>query len=188
MGKPEVKQRAVFLDRDGVINKPIIQHGKPYPPAQVNDFEIYADVAPGIERLREAGYLLIVVTNQPDVARGKQKREVVEAIHEKMLTILPQIASIEVCWHGGAEWADPCECRKPQPGMLLRAARALNIDLSQSFVIGDRWQDIDCGQAAGCRTVLIDRDYSESLQQIPNWSVSSFTEAVEAILLSTVRS
>src|SRR5262249_52272201 len=109
MGKPEVKRRAVFLDRDGVINKPIIQAGKPYPPARANDFEIYEDVVAGINRLREAGYLLVVVTNQPDVARGRQTRDVVEAIHQRMLEMLPQIARVEVCWHAGDEWADPCE-------------------------------------------------------------------------------
>src|SRR3954462_3121527 len=117
MGKPEVKPRAVFLDRDGVINKPIIQNGKPYPPADVNEFKIYEDVILGLDRLRAAGYLLIVVTNQPDAARGKQTRAAVEAINQKMLETLPQITRIEVCWHAGAEWADPCECRKPHPGM-----------------------------------------------------------------------
>jgi len=185
MGKSEIKRRAVFLDRDGVINKPIIQHGRPYPPKQVKDFEIYDDVVTGVERLCDAGYLLIVVTNQPDVARGRQAREVIEAIHQEMLTILPQITRVEVCWHAGAEWQDPCECRKPQTGMLLRAAEALNINLNQSFVVGDRWRDIDCGRAAGCRTVFIDRNYSESLKQIPDWRVQTFTEAVEAILLAT---
>jgi D-glycero-D-manno-heptose 1,7-bisphosphate phosphatase len=99
-----------------------------------------------------------------------------------MVGILPQIAGVEVCWHAGVEWEDPCDCRKPQPGMVLRAAKALNIDLAQSFLIGDRWRDVDCGHNAGCRTVFIDRNYSEALKQQPDWTVLSFSEAVETIL------
>jgi D-glycero-D-manno-heptose 1,7-bisphosphate phosphatase len=182
MGKHEITRRAVFLDRDGVINKPVVREGRPHPPAEVKDFELYDDVRAGCARLEAAGYLLLVVTNQPDVARGRQTRAVVEAMHRKMLEALPQIARIEVCWHAGASWADPCDCRKPQPGMVLRAAKALDIDLSESFLIGDRWRDIDCGYDAGCRTIFIDRNYSESFKQVPNWSVRSFAQAVEVIL------
>ncbi len=182
MGKHEITQRAVFLDRDGVINKPVIRRGRPYPPKELNDFEVYEDVAAGSARLDAAGYLLVVVTNQPDVARGRQTRAAVEAMHRKMLEALPQIARVEVCWHAGDKWADPCDCRKPQPGMVLRGAKALHVDLSQSFLIGDRWQDIDCGHSAGCRTVFIDRNYSEALKRPPDWSVQSFGQAVEVIL------
>ena len=182
MGKHDITRRAVFLDRDGVINKPIIRQGRPYPPGEVNDFEVYEDVAAGCAQLKAAGYLLVVVTNQPDVARGRQTRTAVDAMHRKMLEALPQIARVEVCWHAGADWADPCDCRKPRPGMVLRAAKALNIDLSQSFLIGDRWQDVDCGHGAGCRTIFIDRNYCEALKQPPNWSVQSFGQAVEVIL------
>jgi len=182
MGKHEVKWRAVFLDRDGVINKPVIRDGRPYPPASVEEFEIYEDVGAGCARLESAGFLLIVVTNQPDVARGTQTRAVVDAMHERMLAALPAITQLEVCWHAGAQWADPCDCRKPEPGMVLRAAQTLEIDLSESFLVGDRWQDIDCGHAAGCRTILINRNYSEALRQSPDWTVDSFGQAVEVIL------
>ena len=182
MGKHEIERRAVFLDRDGVINKPVIREGKPYPPAEVNEFEVYEDVVAGVARLDAAGFLVVVITNQPDVARGKQTRAAVDAIHRKMLDTLPRIARLEVCWHAGANWGEPCNCRKPQPGMVLRAAKALNIDVSQSFLIGDRWRDIDCGHGAGCRTVFIDRNYSEQLEQPPDWSVHSFGQAVEVIL------
>ena len=175
-------RRAVFLDRDGVINKPVVREGRPHPPAEVEDFELYQDVPTGCARLEAAGYLLVVVTNQPDVARKAQSRAVVDAMHRKMLDVLPQIARVEVCWHAGVEWADPCDCRKPQPGMVLRAAKALNIDLTQSFLIGDRWRDIDCGRSAGCRTVFIDRNYSETLKQPPDWTVQSFGQAIEVIL------
>jgi D-glycero-D-manno-heptose 1,7-bisphosphate phosphatase len=182
MGEHEIGRRAVFLDRDGVINKPMVREGRPHPPAEVRDFELYEGVTAGCARLEAAGYLLVVVTNQPDVARGAQTRAVVDAMHRQMLDALPQIARVEICWHAGADWGDSCDCRKPQPGMVLRAAKALDIDLTQSFLIGDRWRDIDCGHGAGCRTVFIDRNYSEALKQPPDWSVQSFSQAVEVIL------
>lgn len=182
MGEHEIRRRAVFLDRDGVINKPLVRDGRPYPPAEARDFELYEDVATGCAKLEAAGYLLVVVTNQPDVARKTQAREAVEEMHRKMREALPQIARVEVCWHAGAAWDDPCDCRKPQPGMVLRAAEALNIDLSQSFLIGDRWRDVDCGHNAGCRTIFVDRNYAEALQQQPDWTVKSFGQAVEVIL------
>jgi D-glycero-D-manno-heptose 1,7-bisphosphate phosphatase len=186
MGEHQVRQRAVFLDRDGVINKPVIREGRPHPPAEVKDFELYEDVSAGCAQLEAASYLLVVVTNQPDVARGTQTRTEVDAMHRKMLDALPQIARVEVCWHAGADRADPCDCRKPRPGMVLRAAKELSIDLSQSFLIGDRWQDVDCGHDAGCRTIFIDRHYSEALKQPPDWSVQSFGQAVEVILRTNV--
>jgi D-glycero-D-manno-heptose 1,7-bisphosphate phosphatase len=182
MGERKVGRRAIFLDRDGVINRPVVREGRPYPPAEVEDFALYEDVVAGCARLAAAGYLLIVVTNQPDVARGTQTREVVDAMHRKMMEALPEIARVEVCWHAGADHGDPCDCRKPEPGMVLRAAKALDLDLDQSFLIGDRWRDVDCGYRAGCRTVFIDHDYSEQLRQPPDWSVNSFGRAVEVIL------
>jgi D-glycero-D-manno-heptose 1,7-bisphosphate phosphatase len=182
MGKHEVTRRAVFLDRDGVLNRPLVKEGRPYPPARVEEFELYPDVAEGCAQLDAKGFLLIVVTNQPDVGRGTQTIEAVEAMHRKMLADLPHIARVEVCWHAGSKWADPCTCRKPQPGMLLRAAEALNIDLGRSFLIGDRWRDIDCARAAGCRTVFIDRGYSETLRSPPDWTVKTFAQAVDVIL------
>jgi D-glycero-D-manno-heptose 1,7-bisphosphate phosphatase len=182
MGEHEIKWRAVFLDRDGVINKPVVREGRPYPPAEARDFELYEDVAAGCARLEAAGYLLVVVTNQPDVARGAQTRAAVDAMHQKMLDVLPQIARVEICWHAGADWGDLCDCHKPEPGMILRAAKELDIDLTQSFLVGDRWRDIDCGHGAGCRTVFIDRNYSEALRQPPDWSVKSFGQAVQVIL------
>jgi D-glycero-D-manno-heptose 1,7-bisphosphate phosphatase len=187
MGEHEIARRAVFLDRDGVLNRPLVREGRPYPPARVEDFEIYEDVSAGCEQLSSAGFLLVVVTNQPDVNRGTQRREIVEAMHHKMLAALSQIARIEVCWHAGKKWADPCNCRKPQPGMVVRAAKALDIDLDRSFLIGDRWRDVDCGRAAGCRTVFIDRGYSETLRSPPDWTVKTFAQAVDVILHASDR-
>ncbi len=183
MGEHEIARPAVFLDRDGVLNKSVIRDGgRPFPPHELEDFELYDDVPDGCARLAAAGYPLVVVTNQPDPARGTQKREVIEAMNRKMLEWLPQIVHVEVCWHAGSEYGDDCECRKPRPGMLLNSAKLLNLDLPRSVMVGDRWRDIDAGHAAGCRTVFIDRGYSEKLRQQPDWTVTSFGQAVDVIL------
>jgi D-glycero-D-manno-heptose 1,7-bisphosphate phosphatase len=170
--------RAVFLDRDGVINPSVVRDGKPYPPSTIEDFEIYPEVAEACRRLKKAGYLLVVATNQPDVGRGTQSQAVVEAMHAKMCAALP-IDRVEVCYHSGHS---PCACRKPSPGMLLQAAQALSIDLFRSFMVGDRWRDIDCGHAAGCVTVFIDRGYSEELRQKPDFIAKNLGLAADLIL------
>ena len=174
-------RRAVFLDRDGVINRPVVRDGLPYPPDKVEEFDIYADVPAGCRQLRAAGFVLVVATNQPDVGRGTQTREQVEAIHAAMQAALPEIERVEVSYDpGGSGPAAPR--RKPAPGMLLDAATALDLSLAGSFMVGDRWRDVDCGQAAGCRTVFLDRGYQEALRQPPDFTVGSFAEAVEVIL------
>ena len=174
-------RRAVFLDRDGVLNQPVVRNGLPFPPQRLAEFRVYDDVPSGCARLKAAGFLLVVVTNQPDVGRGRQARGEVEAMHEKLRAILPTLDAIEVCWHAGEKYGDPCDCRKPRPGMLLRAAAQFQVDLKQSFLIGDRWRDIDCARAAGCTAVFIDRAYAESIRSLPEIRVRSFAEAVDAV-------
>jgi D-glycero-D-manno-heptose 1,7-bisphosphate phosphatase len=176
--------RAVFLDRDGVINRPIVVDGKPYPPRTLAEFEVLPGVARACTDLKTAGYFLVVVTNQPDVSRGTLKKEAVEAIHEAMVQQLP-IDRIEVCYHAGAKFGERCECRKPQPGMLIRAAAVLDIDLSRSFMVGDRWRDIDCGKLAGCKTIFIDWGYQEELREQPDFRANSLTKAVRWICRSS---
>ncbi len=173
-------RRAVFLDRDGVINRALVRDGKPYPASNVEEFELLPGVADACEKLKQAGFLLVVATNQPDVGRGGLPREAVEAIHRFMREKLP-LDRVEVCYHPGKGESE-CECRKPRPGMLLRAARDLGIELKNSWMIGDRWRDIDCGHAAGCRTILIDYGYSEELRQPPNFKATSLLEAAQIIL------
>ena len=129
MEKHEVARRAVFLDRDGVLNRPVVRNGQPHPPFCVEDFELYDDVADGCRRLKTAEFLLIVISNQPDVGRGTQSREAVEAMHTKMRSALPSLDRIEICYHAGERYGEPCDCRKPRPGMILRAAADLKIDL-----------------------------------------------------------
>ena len=171
---------AVFLDRDGIINRALERDHRPYPPVSLNEFEILPDVSAACARLKQACFLLVVVTNQPDVGRGTLKREIVETIHAGMCRQLP-IDRVEVCYHPG-RGASECDCRKPKPGMLLRAARKLGVDLAQSWMVGDRWRDIDCGHAAGCRTIFIDRGYAEELRQKPHFSAGNLAQAADIIL------
>jgi D-glycero-D-manno-heptose 1,7-bisphosphate phosphatase len=182
MTKPGL-QRAVFLDRDGVIVRALEREGKPYPPASLAEVEILPGVPAACARLKEAGFLLVVATNQPDVGRGTLAREVVESIHAHLSRALP-LDRVEVCYHAG-RGAPECDCRKPRPGMLLRAARELNVDLRASWMVGDRWRDVDCGHAAGCRTVFLDYGYQEALRQAPDFTCRSLIEAAEIILGSS---
>ena len=182
MGKHEVTRRAIFLDRDGVLNRAVVRDGRPYPPANVEEFELYDDVLAGCERLKNAGFLLVVASNQPDVGRGSQSRAIAEAINNKLVQLIPFLDRIEVCFHAGEGYGENCDCRKPKPGMLFHAAELLNIDLPGSYMIGDRWQDVDCAKAAGCRAIFIDHQYAEPLRQKPDVTVGTFSEAVAAVL------
>ena len=162
------KQKAVFLDRDGTINKYVgfLRN--------IDDFELLPGVADAIKAINASGYLAIVVTNQPVIARGEVSIAELEEIHNKMETLLGQegayLDAIYYCPHHphkGYEGERPeykieCDCRKPKPGMLLQAAEDFNIDLSKSWMVGDGENDVKAGQAAGCRTVLIgDGEYGQ---------------------------
>ena len=174
---------AVFLDRDGTLNRQVIRDGKPYPPATLAEFDLFPGVPAACTLLAAAGYALVVATNQPDVGRGAQPQAVVEAMHAKLQELVPEISRVEVCYAPGQGLAHPeNRRRKPEPGMLLDAARNLGLDLARSWIIGDRWRDIDCGKRAGVRTVFIDFGYAEELQAPPDFTVSSFPEAARIIL------
>ena len=179
----DLPRRAVFLDRDGVLNPPVVRDGKPYPPASVEEFSIYPEAAQACIALKNAGFILVVATNQPDVGRGAQRREIIEAMHAKLMRELP-IDRIEVSYDGGDE-KPPSEFRKPRPGMLLRSAQELRLDLAACWMVGDRWRDIDCGHAAGCRTVFINRGYVEELRQAPDFIVINLAEAARIIVEHT---
>jgi D-glycero-D-manno-heptose 1,7-bisphosphate phosphatase len=172
---------AVFLDRDGVINRPMIREGLPYPPSSIADFEILPGVEDACRALKIAGYLLVVVTNQPDVGRGTLDRGIVEEIHRLMTGRLP-IDLVLTCYHAGEKYGQPCECRKPQPGMLRQAASQLQISLLESYMVGDRWRDIDCGKRAGCKTVFIDWGHSEHLRETPDYLAANLMEVARIIL------
>jgi D-glycero-D-manno-heptose 1,7-bisphosphate phosphatase len=172
-------QRAVFLDRDGVLNKAEVREGKPRPPASVVELELSPEAEKCLRELKEHGFKLLVVTNQPDVANGITTREMVEAINARIASLLP-VDQIFVCYHSDG---DNCDCRKPRPGMLLQAARLHTIDLEGSFMVGDRWRDIEAGQNAGCRTIFIDGGYDDRLPARPaDAIVHSLREAANWIL------
>ncbi len=180
---PRSLRPAVFLDRDGTLNRQVIRDGRPYPPGRFDEFALFPDVPAACAALKAAGYLLVVATNQPDVGRGTQSAEVVEAMHVQLRQWVPAIDRIEVCYAPGQGHEHPDNRRrKPEPGMLLDAATALGIDLSRSWMIGDRWRDIDCGKRAGVRTVFIDFGYAEELREQPDVVVTSFAEAAAAVL------
>jgi len=170
--------RAVFLDRDGVLTRSSTRGGKPFAPTTLEAFELLPGVREGIARLHKAGFCLVVVTNQPDVGVGKLRSEVVEQMHARLRVWLP-LDDIKVCCHTDA---DACNCRKPKPGMLLEAAKERGIDLSRSFMVGDRWRDVSAGRAAGCKTIFVDYGYTERLVDQPDFVVTSFAEAASIIL------
>lgn len=166
------KQKAIFLDRDGTINK-YMGFLK-----NIDDFELMDGVAEAIGEINKAGYLSIVVTNQPVIARGELTFEGLEEIHNKMETLLGEkgayLDAIYFCPHHPqkgypgerVELKIDCECRKPKPGMLLRAAKDFNIDLENSWMVGDDERDIKAGKAAGCRTALLNtecKDYGQDV-------------------------
>jgi D-glycero-D-manno-heptose 1,7-bisphosphate phosphatase len=171
-------QQAIFLDRDGVVNRAFVRDGRSYPPKSLNDFEFLPNVDLAIKNLKGAGFCIIIVTNQPDVATGIQSQNIVEQMHMFILEKLA-IDDIKVCYHLDT---DQCNCRKPKPGMLVEASQERGIDLSKSFLVGDRWRDIEAGKAAGCKTVFIDYNYQEQQPTSPNKVVSSLFDASNWIL------
>jgi len=170
--------QAVFLDRDGVLSRSIVRNGKPFAPRSLKDFRLLPKASDSVRRLKHAGFIVVVVTNQPDIGNGLVDRAVVEAMNN-LLMYRTSIDSIEMCPHRQDEG---CSCRKPKPGMLLKAAQRHNIDLSRSFMVGDRSSDIAAGEAARCRTVFIDRQYHEIAHVVPTISVGSLPAAVEFII------
>jgi len=175
------RNRAVFLDRDGVLNRAVVREGRPYPPATLDEFEVLPGVPESVRRLHEAGFLLIGATNQPDVARGTQSRDVVEAMNARLLAETP-IAAILVCYEDGED----CPRRKPNPGLLLEAAAAHEIDLAASFMVGDRWRDVEAGRRAGCRTIFLDRGYNERRPDPPaDHTAADLSAAADWVLSQT---
>jgi len=178
MGIRQMTSRAVFLDRDGVLNRTTVADGVPHPPPTAAELQVLPGVAEGLELLAAEGLLRIVVTNQPDVARGTQSREAVEAINGRLMQELP-LNAIFTCYH---QDADGCDCRKPRAGLLARAADAHGVDLARSFMIGDRWSDVAAGQAAGCTTFLLEMPYSQSHRCRPDFQAPDLLHAVRRIV------
>jgi len=173
-----VSRRAVFLDRDGVLNVALERDGRPHPPAGPAELVVLPGVPEALARLKAAGFLLVVVTNQPDVARGATSPAAVEAIHAALRAALP-LDDVRCCFHDDA---DACACRKPRPGLLLEAARTWDVDLAASFMVGDRWRDVEAGAAAGCRTVFVDLGWRERRPDRFDARVASLPDAAAWIL------
>jgi D-glycero-D-manno-heptose 1,7-bisphosphate phosphatase len=173
-----VLDRAVFLDRDGVVNKALVVNGKPHSPSSVEEVEIIPGVAQSVFELKNAGFEVIVVTNQPDIARKKITIEIIQEIHD-FIKIETGINRFYFCPHDDIDY---CQCRKPKVGLITQAASDLKIDLNQSYLVGDRWKDITAGQIAGCKCFFIDEDYSENKPKMPYTEVNSLKEATWKIL------
>jgi len=170
--------RAVFLDRDGVLNENLVRNNRPYAPRSLDEFRLLPGVEEAVRRLKAAGFLTIVVTNQPDVADGITPRAVVDAMHAELRRRVP-LDDIKICFHNNA---DRCACRKPLPGLILEAAAERGIDLAASYLVGDRWRDIKAGQAAGCHSIFIDYGFKQDEAIEPDAIVRSLPEAVAYIL------
>ena len=168
----------MFLDRDGVLNRAMLRDGRPHAPRTLAEFEIVPGAAEALTRLKRAGFLLIVATNQPDVARGLVSPETLAEMHRRLFADLP-LDDIRVC---AEEERPDSTCYKPKPGMLLAAAAELGIDLAASWMVGDRWRDVGAGRAAGCATVFIDYGYAERRPDSPDATVASLSDAAELIL------
>ena len=164
---------AVFLDRDGVLNEAFVRDGVPTPPRSLEEFRILPGVAHACSELRRAGFVLVVVTNQPDVARGKQTRAEVDKMHERLRSLVP-LDEVCVCPHDDC---DGCACRKPRPGLLLDAAERLNLDLARSASVGDRWRDIEAAQRAGVTAIYIERHYGGPTPTGAHVAVADLPEA-----------
>ena len=148
-------RRAIFLDRDGTLNKAFIKNGLPFSPSTFDEFEILPGVKESLLKLKKLNFLCLLITNQPDVSRGKIKKNVVIQMNNFLKSEI-KLDDIYVCYHDDY---DNCECRKPKPGLLLSAKKKWNINLNESYMIGDRWKDVQAGINAGCKTIFINKNY-----------------------------
>jgi len=169
--------KAVFLDRDGVVNDAIVLNGIPFSPRNIEEVEIRKEVRTCVLRLEKLGFKVVVVTNQPDIARKKTNLRNVNEIHD-FIQGETGIENFYICPHDDS---DNCECRKPSSGLLLQAAKHLKLDLEKSYLIGDRWKDIEAGQNAGCMCFFINNNYLEKAPQLPYIEVKSLSEATKII-------
>lgn len=168
-------RQAIFLDRDGVINKVILKDGRCFSPRNIAEFELSDDIGEFLARSRQFGFVNIVITNQPDIARGLMSWDVLEAMHQFIKDNLP-IDDVFICPHDDI---DNCDCRKPKPGMLFQAAQKWNIDLANSFLIGDQWKDMEAGRNAGCITILLEYPYNKKVRS--NFRVKDLRSAANII-------
>ena len=170
-------RKAIFLDRDGVINKSFIKNGLPFSPTSFAQLKILPGVKESIFRLQKLNFVCLIVTNQPDVSRGQIKKKTVVTMNNYLKDEL-KLDDIFVCYHDDY---DNCECRKPKSGLLLDAGKKWDVDLKESYMIGDRWKDIEAGNRLGCKTIFINRNYKEKKPIDPNFSTDTLLNAVHLI-------
>ena len=171
-------RRAVFLDRDGVLTRLVQRDGRAASPRALAEFVVLPDAPPAVEALRRADLLAVVVTNQPDIARGALAPAELRRMHHRLLRAVP-LDAIYTCPHDDA---DGCQCRKPKPGLLVRAAEELQISLKDSWMVGDSWKDIEAGKAAGCTTLLVEPAGAAPAGIAADSVVSGLAVAAEVIL------
>jgi len=169
-------RRAVFLDRDGVLNEVVVENGVPLSPRRAEEFLVVAGSLEAVDRLREHGFPVFVASNQPDLARGKLAPEESARMMTVLRDALP-LDDVAICPHDDV---DGCTCRKPQPGLLVGLAQRWDVDLSRSYMVGDSWKDVEAGRRAGCHTILLRRDYNGAARA--DTVVDTLGEAVQFIL------
>ena len=155
-------KKAIFLDRDGVINEPIFRDGninKPIAPWEIDEFKLFDNIINPLNIIKKMGYHIFIVTNQPDISKGILKISTIKKMNNIIMSKLP-IDEIMFCPHLDSH---RCVCRKPKPGMVNILAKKWEISLSDSFFIGDNWKDIECGKGAGCTTILLDKYYNKKV-------------------------
>jgi D-glycero-D-manno-heptose 1,7-bisphosphate phosphatase len=172
-----LKNKAIFFDRDGVINIPIIKKDKPYPPKEFKDLVLYKQVSKSVLKIRKHGFKVIVITNQPDYQRGLIKKKEILRINNYIKKKF-KLDKLYVCYDSD----DKSFFKKPNPGMILRAKKEFNLDLKNSFVIGDTIRDVIAGKKTGCKTFLIKKKYNLSYKNIANYYVVDLYSAINKII------
>ena len=162
----------------GVLNSTRVENGRPFAPTHFKDFHLFKEALATTVALKKAGFLLVVVTNQPDVGNGITDCSEVKKMNEHLIDVLP-IDRVKVCFHSQT---DDCYCRKPRPGMLIETIEEYDIDPYRSFMIGDRWSDVQAGNAVNCSTIFLERGYSEQKQFSADYVCRNLTEATTYIL------
>ncbi len=163
--------KAIFWDRDGVINEVTVVNNKTFCPRKFIDFKLTPGISNHFQKTKELEFKNIIVTNQPDIARGSMTMEALNEMHgllEKELLV----DEINYCPHDNGQ----CDCRKPQPGLITKSAQKNNIDLSRSYIIGDAKNDMLAGRAAGCKTILLQRDYNDDAVEFADYIVTNINE------------
>ena len=173
VSKKNIMRRAIFLDRDGVLNETIIKEKEITSPLKLDELKIFPDAKETLLTFKKCGYLLIMVTNQPDIARNKNTKKNVEEINDCLKNYL-KLDDVCVCYHDDKDF---CNCRKPKSGMLIEASKKHNIDLPKSFIIGDRWRDVEAGKNVKCKTIFIDFKYQEKLKNKPDYIITNIADA-----------